>query len=191
MGFYFQYFQRSQWMNNRNSEFSVDERFDSIRPQHAVVNPAPPDNQRRICSIGDSCRLSVKRGSSEYSDQSYDYQIEPSPDTSPMRDTSTSSPPPHELLSRDCLPQPQPLSYTELNRLPVVQLKGQDLTVKCCCDKPWEKDEEATLLLCGHHLHSTCACKLMETGVCPICKSSDVIEDKLREIRIDLSGFNF
>lgn len=148
-------------------------------------------NSRPTSHVSDPRTSTTSRGSSEYSDQSYnEYQIgEASPDTSPMNYRPRSLTPPPDR--RDYVPQPQPLSYIELNRLPVVKLQGHELHTKCACEKPWQKDEEALQLLCGHKLHTACGCKLMETGVCPICKTAEIMDDKLREIRIDLSGFNF
>ncbi|KAL5250286.1 hypothetical protein ACHWQZ_G016133 [Mnemiopsis leidyi] len=199
MGFYFQHFYREWMKDHYDGELIEGEPLEVGFPRGiddycGVRLSEPPRSYECYTRRGSetNSKKAVRRGSSEYSDQSYnEYQIgEASPDTSPMhyRPRSLTPPPDHR---RDYVPQPQPLSYIELNRLPVVKLQGHELHTKCCCEKPWQKDEEATQLLCGHKLHSTCACKLMETGVCPICKTAEVIDDKDREIRIDLSGFNF
>lgn len=157
--------------------------------------PAEPPNMvfcnPRFEEIELEEKVKDKRGSSEYSENSYqDYQLgEPSPDASPMQYRPRSLTPPSDHVKPEYIPHPEPLSETELSRLPVVKLQGKELM--CYCAEPWKKDEEATLLLCGHKLHQHCAGELMKTGICPICKTCDVIDDKLREIRINLSEFNF
>lgn len=132
------------------------------------------------------------RGSSDYSEQSLscvDYNRESPEDPIPYRPRSSS---PATSEKEYSIPTPSPLSHNELSRLPLVIVEKCDLKGKACsCGKAWREGESVTQLYCSHRLHSTCAEQLLEKGVCPTCNSKNILDPKHREIKIDLSGFNF
>lgn len=133
-----------------------------------------------------------QRGSSDYSEQSLscvDYNRESPEDPIPYRPRSSS---PACSEKEYSIPTPSPLSHNELSRLPLVVVEKCDLKGKeCSCGKAWSEGESVTQLYCSHRLHSTCAEQLLEKGVCPTCNSKNILDPKHREIKIDLSGFNF
>jgi len=184
MGFYYSYVNKN-WIDKAVRE-SLGEQWSENKDHYSIS----PSYHRTFREAGYTLRAN-ERGSSDYSGESLscvDYNRE-SPEDLPYRPRSSS---PATSEKEYSIPAPSPLSHNELSRLPVVVVEKCDLKNKeCSCGKAWIQGESVTQLYCSHRLHSTCANQLLEKGVCPTCNSNKILDPKHREIKIDLSGFNF